>query len=195
MAGNRTLATAYMTMGVCLLIFMLPFIICDLHYAYNDRTCVNNRMVNHNISITMKQWLEVMGWLMLAVVTIPFIIGLLTCFSTWAGSFAFICYNIIMGFVWLFFIAWLIVGAVMFWGNLYPRKECSKPVSDYLFARLILGFVGVLVFCYLPFCQMGALGATGGLAGLGFGGATQNPNAGTAGHLYNPSVGTDRQFR
>lgn len=33
---------------------------------------------------------------------------------------------------------WHIIGAVIFWGTLYPKKICDKSISTYLFISLII---------------------------------------------------------
>jgi FtsH-binding integral membrane protein len=43
----------------------------------------------------------------------------------------------------LFSFAWLIVGCVMFWRYLDPSGNCNSNVSNYMWARLIIGLVGV----------------------------------------------------
>jgi hypothetical protein len=38
----------------------------------------------------------------------------------------------------------MIIGAVMFWGQLYANKTCDSNISRYMFARLIIGLIGAL---------------------------------------------------
>ena len=61
----------------CVTIFTLPFIVCDLYYAYNDTSaCMTAPIVGYDISITLKTWLEVDGWSLLSMVCLMLISAL-----------------------------------------------------------------------------------------------------------------------
>lgn len=48
-------------------------------------------------------------------------------------------------------IIWLIIGAVMFWGYLYPKSLCSAGFAAYMWALLIIGFLGIVLYYLLGF--------------------------------------------
>ena len=52
------------------------------------------------------------------------------------------CYIILLIFISLFNLIWIIIGAVMFWGELYPKNACNPSISAYMIARLIIVFIG-----------------------------------------------------
>ncbi len=42
----------------CILVFTLPFIVCDLYFAYNDDSvCLDAQIIGFNTDITLKTWL------------------------------------------------------------------------------------------------------------------------------------------
>lgn len=132
-------------MAGCLGVLALPFIVCDLYYAYNDTICVALPILNPSVSFTLGTWLLVSGYLQLAMISMLFLIAIIACCSP-KGLTLFIGYLLLTIIVSLFNIAWLIVGAVMFWGYLYKQDLCSNSaVNSYMFARLILGFISVFV--------------------------------------------------
>ena len=47
---------------------------------------------------------------------------------------------------------WLIIGAIMFWGDLYKRRVCAYDLSRYMWANLIIGFIGVPLCFILGLC-------------------------------------------
>lgn len=99
---------------------MIPFILLDLYYGYNEHTCSDLMISNTSISFPMRTWLKVSGYTNLLVVLIPILIYLLPTFGI---TFALI--NILYTAVWGFFrLAWLVVGAIMFIGFLWPNNHC-----------------------------------------------------------------------
>ena len=127
---------------ICLVItasaVALPFITCDLYYALNDRTCVDEHL--QQIDLNMKTYLLVNGILALIAIVLFDINIMLFGFNKepeddlnyWSCTVKFIGRG--------FGVSWLIVGAVMLW--LYMNLSmCSKTVFNYLFARFILGII------------------------------------------------------
>ena len=47
----------------------------------------------------------------------------------------------------LFSFAWLIVGAIMFWGHLDKTDRCDDGLSAYMYVLLILSFVSIICNC------------------------------------------------
>ena len=84
------------------------------------------------------------GYLALAMIATLMLIAIVICCSV-KGILLFVGYIFLTFLTSLFSIAWLIVGAIMFWGYLYPKNLCQSSVSGYMFARLILGFISVII--------------------------------------------------
>lgn len=85
---------------------------------------------------------------MLLVVILVFVFGL-DCgeWQSWA-------YIWIVVFVGIFKFVWTIVGSVMFWGELNANGLCGDSVKGYMYARLILGFLGYIVMPFVPMCVL-----------------------------------------
>jgi hypothetical protein len=134
-------------MAVCLSVLALPFIVCDLYYAYNDQTCMHVPISNSSINFTLDTWLKVQAYTSIGMLSFLMFIAIFVCCSEKA-IVLLVVYLYITVVISLFSIAWLIIGAVMFWGYLYPNHFCSSSVSGYIFARLILGIasVGINIF-------------------------------------------------
>ena len=141
---RKQLASIICCMAGCLGVLALPFIVCDLYYAYTDTTCVDLPITNYSISFPLGMWLKVNGYLALTMIVVLILIAVLIC-CTEKALLLFIGYLFLTFIVSLFNIAWLIVGAVMFWGYLYPNSLCQSSVTGYVFARLILGCISVFI--------------------------------------------------
>ena len=127
-------------------IFMLPFIVCDLYFSYNNTSaCLDQQLQNYSISFTLRTWLQVEGYGNLAVLVAFLLAALASLISAEFGGVLLICTICGLVFYSIFRLAWLIIGAIMFWGQLYPAGTCDRTISDYMFALLIISFIGV--FC------------------------------------------------
>lgn len=85
----------------------------------------------------MAVWMQVRAYTNLGFLIILFILAVIAIFkkkSLWPVK-AFTAFLII---ALLFQLAWLIVGAVMFWGYLWPASICVDSVNTYLWASLII---------------------------------------------------------
>jgi hypothetical protein len=131
-------------MAVCISILNLPFITCDLYYAYMDTSCSQMPITAYQINFTIGTWLLVSGYLSLAMSATLILISFLICCTEKAIGM-FIGYLYLVFLYALFSLAWLVVGSVMFWGDLYPGGKCVGGINGYLFARLILGYVSIFV--------------------------------------------------
>ena len=127
----------------CVLIFCLPFIVADLYYAYSyGDTCLLQPIPSLP---TLGTWLAVNGWVNLVFLVIVF--GMTVFFmkaNINPNNIASLCAKILTG---CFGLAWLIVGAVIFWKYLQPFSSCSSSLSTYMWVRLIMGLVGVFNVC------------------------------------------------
>ena len=119
-------------------IFCLPLVICDLYFAYNDISCQYD---SNPLGITLSTWLKtsgfaVTGYLVLFLVLVPYSLNN-ECIKA--------LLNIIKYSFSGFLLAWIIVGSVIFWKYLEPTGTCNKAISDYMWARLIIGLVGIYI--------------------------------------------------
>ena len=131
-------------------IFMLPFVICDLVFAYNNTSqCMDDTLTKVSISFTLRTWLMVEGWVNFGVIAAFLVAALGSIISAEFGGCLLICVICGLIFYSIFHLAWLIVGAVMFWGELWPNNSCDGTINGYMWALLIISFIGV--FC--NFCS------------------------------------------
>ena len=122
-----------------------PFIVCDFVYA-NSGNCVDDEV--KGFSFTLSTWLKVEGGFRCAIAGLFLLCAIFSCFNIDSAMKMLICTFVILMLYSLFALAWLIVGAVMFWGNLDKTGECSGSVKGYMYALLILGFLGVCANCF-----------------------------------------------
>ena len=133
----------------------LPFIVCDLVFASSSDGCVNQ--VGTNIELTLGTWLQVDGYCRVGFLVLLLLIPIIRyCWDYESGrnliNYAICCFLIYS----IFNLAWLIVGSILFWGDLFQRESCQgTQTEEYMFAVLIIGyiFVGILIFviCFLLF--------------------------------------------
>lgn len=119
------------------IIFVSPFIICDLVFGYSDDSCVD--IYPENLSfMNMKIYLLVSGYFAISIITII----IANCFianGNEGDNIVIIAFlSIILHLSQVFLIIWNILGAVIFWGTLNKRNLCSKSVNSYLFLSLII---------------------------------------------------------
>lgn len=119
----------------------LPFIVCDFVFAGRPDACVTTQ--GTNIAMNVGTWLNVDGAFrctMAGFFMILAILGSCNIESAMKFLFCIICYMLIYG---LFNFCWLIVGAVLFWGDINQQGLCNgTEAQGYMFAVLILGFIG-----------------------------------------------------
>lgn len=122
----------------------LPDLQCRLHYPRpnfqgQDTTCVTSPV--SGFAFPLRTWLRVDAYPIRNVVTDPSF-AILACVSFKNVVHLLPCVFITMIVYSLFLLAWLIVGAIMFWGKLDPAGAC-RGVKTYMYVFLILGFIGV----------------------------------------------------
>jgi hypothetical protein len=117
------------------IILVLPILICDMYYAYNDDSCVNE--YPEGLSINMKDYL--LGCSYTSIVVMAIIICVTCTASNENIKVINMCMNIWPIFILnLFSLIWHIIGASIFWGKLYPEDLCNKSPSTYFFISLII---------------------------------------------------------
>lgn len=132
---------AYSCVGITVLALLSPFIICDLYFAFNSISCQHDLTP---VGITLSTWLQVAGFSLIGfIVSFVLMVSTVTCCHYNTDSMV-----LFAPFQWafsLFSFAWLIVGCVLFWRYLDPSGTCERNVSDYMWARLIIGLVGLFI--------------------------------------------------
>ena len=126
---------------------MMPFIIVDLYIVNNNSSfCLQENVPG--ISFNLKTWLEIDAVVRIGLLCLFAGLAFLSCCCTgllkcWVVLF--IGLGCIFGF---FYLAWLIVGSIMFWGTLNPEETCDREVSDFMWSTLIINLVLVGVGCF-----------------------------------------------
>ena len=134
-------AALFCCAGFVVLLLVLPFILCDLYYAYNSISCQHDETP---IGISLSTWLKVSGFSAVGVISTLILIFISTaCYEY--GPNTNLKLVPIQWLYHLFSFAWLIIGCVLFWRYLDQSGECGRDVSDYMWARLIIGLIGVLI--------------------------------------------------
>lgn len=127
-----------------ILLTMIPLIIGDLYFAYKDYSCVHLPIENAHIGFDLSTWLKVSGWTSLAFIFLP-IIGYFLA-SVTRLLVGYLVFAVLYAF---FRFAWLVIGAVMFWGYLWPNRLCADSLNTYMWVNLIYSFIICLLTCYL----------------------------------------------
>ena len=128
---------------VTIVIFInFPIIFCDLYYAVNDNTCINQKM--EKLAVNMYDYLIVSG-IYSVIITVISILFILFFIDKMKNNQITILNYVFMLFLYingLFNISWNIIGSLIFWSYM-DNNQCSNEVFNYLFASLIIK----LVFC------------------------------------------------
>lgn len=152
MIGQTNPAPQLVIIDLILLICAFPFIVCDFYYANKDFSCAWIDIRPHyNINFPLKTWLRTDGAMMLTFIVIMLIIALIICTSP--GCECLYPVHAIFGaIISIFRFAWLIVGAVLFWGYLTKNGGlCAPNIRGYMFANLIIGFLLLPLFFVAAF--------------------------------------------
>lgn len=128
--------TAGLILAVMIIMYTC-FIVCDIYFALNDDSCVNQDV--SRLDFNLKTFLLVRGFIMLGLIfeiifTIFTITHSMIEFCTCAQISIFVLISIFM-------LGWNIIGSVLFWGYM-DTSECTNPVYNYTFASLVIAFVG-----------------------------------------------------
>ena len=122
-------------------VFIIPFVVCNLYYAYSDKSCVHEKA--GKLDVNLFNYLVVDG-IFGAVVAIVWF--LLICTSNFtedsevsAGKWFIVFLIKCLGT--LFGLAWTITGAIIFW-SLIDNNLCDNGIYNYVFAQLIIKLIG-----------------------------------------------------
>lgn len=97
------------------------------------------------IVFNLRTWLIVDAFACISFLGILLILAFISCLSIDKPNYL-TAYTIVTTIFGIFRIIWLIIGAVMFWGELYPKRACSTGFANYMWANLIIGFIGAAVY-------------------------------------------------
>jgi hypothetical protein len=118
---------------MCILILTIPLMITDLYFGYSNQNCLSIKF--DGIDFGIGTWLQVSGFIQLSSIVL-LILSQLT-----AEEYSKILTKIISIFFGLFFVGWNIVGAIIFWKYLEPNSICDSQLTNYLWARIIIGLI------------------------------------------------------
>jgi hypothetical protein len=120
-----------------LFIFVFPMIFCDYYFAMNNESCVKQPL---HVSLTIYDYL-IVNAIFGSIVVVGILFLFMYCDSETTDKLKDNClFIILMHLVRLFGISWIVVGAVMYWGEM-NRTLCSQQTNDYLTASLILRII------------------------------------------------------
>jgi hypothetical protein len=121
-------------------VFVSPFIICDMYFAFNDKSCVNQTFVS--LQVNMFVYLLVNSIIGIIVVLITYSIIFIFDRYEELTEIVICCSKFISHILNGFFVIWTMVGCMIFWGYM-DKSKCSKIVYDYLFVKLFLSIVTI----------------------------------------------------
>ena len=140
---NVTIAIIKSVVTLFIICFILPFILADLYIAYTDKTCVN--IYPDKLKISLSIYLQVNSYILLVVLSVYIAlihkkIKLFACneiTKTIFCLFVYITRIIIFG--------WNVLGAIIFWGYISEKGNCSVLVYNYLYATFILRLLVIIL--------------------------------------------------
>lgn len=133
---NITFVIIKIIVMLFMICFVLPFVIVDMYFAYNDKSCVN--LYPNKLKISLSIYLQVNSYMMITFM----IIQTLVIFK----KINIYKYNEIIQtiFILLIFVfrivicGWNIIGALIFWGYVAEKGDCSVIIYNYLFASFVI---------------------------------------------------------
>lgn len=146
---NDGLLGFYMKLFILFIIAIciVPFVVCNLYYAYSDNSCVHEPA--GKLEVNLFNYLVVDGIFGAIVAIVWFLLICTTNFTgesnltgegnlsigSWIGA------TLITGIGTIFGLAWTITGAIIFW-SLMDNNLCDKGIYNYVFAQLIIKLIG-----------------------------------------------------
>jgi hypothetical protein len=123
-------------------IIALPFIICDLSFAYNDDSCVEI-YPKYIIFMNMKTYLLVSGYYTIGLMCVIICNLQFLSIENKNSNVIFMSFlSVIINVSKVFLVIWNTIGAFIFWGTLYQVEKCNTIVYNYLFISLIIKLFG-----------------------------------------------------
>lgn len=127
---------------------VMPFAVLDLIYAYRDTSCVY--IYPEKLDINMRDYLQVCGYTSTLLFVYKTII-ICRHSDNEVNMFTLLLRQEMLQFiVKCARIIWNIIGAFIFWGELYTNTPCNKDVFNYLFVSIIIKLCSSVLF-YINF--------------------------------------------
>lgn len=120
----------------------VPFIVCDFYFSLHKPYSCQLDKSKYMTSLRLNIWLIVsaVGTTITYVSTICIIVCVsLTKEAKLTNKED--CYAKLLLLVRYVSLIWLIVGAVLFWRDVEPQNNCTKSFTNYMYVKLILGFI------------------------------------------------------
>lgn len=133
---DMVLCCADLTVILIISVFMIPFGICSVYYAYTDNSCVDLKA--GKLYVTLKDYLAVDGLLFLIIYTIAVFCILykpINFVETYSLTIRIVSLAI-KGFI----ASWLVLGASIFWKQI-DNNECDDSIYNYVYASLIIKII------------------------------------------------------
>lgn len=99
---------------------------------------------------TLRVWLFVDAYTCIGFLLILLALSMLSCLSIHKPNYL-TAYTVITTIFGTFRIIWLIIGSVMFWGYLHPKGLCTSGFDSYMWALLMIGFLGIILYYFLGY--------------------------------------------
>lgn len=135
---NKVECVLKMVAIVVMSLFVIPFGITSIYYAYTDNSCAYLRA--GKLYVNLKDYLAVNGILYL----ISFVCNavILTYYNSndAVGFYSNPLIKLIAIISNAFHLSWTIVGSVIFW-SLINNNACDDGIYNYVFAQLIMNFI------------------------------------------------------
>lgn len=151
MFSERSFGASIFWFMLLLAFYLAPFVAADFYYIFGDSSCIFAAMQKVSIRLTLKQWLSIDAFTIIALITISFVSSIIACW-TLTNKNPYLIYTISVSILGVWRTIWLSIGGVMFWGDLNQRKICSRSISDYMWSNLIIGFAGIPLYYIAGSC-------------------------------------------
>ena len=138
--NNDSCIIKTVTVTICT-IFILPFGITNVYYAFTDKSCVYIKP--GKLYVNLRDYLAVQGIIYLTVYVL--LVLCISCSDVDSVNKANKYLDnpivkIISAINKTFVVAWLILGAVIFWG-LIDNSKCDDGIYNYMYASLIIQII------------------------------------------------------
>lgn len=134
---------------IILFVLTFPFVVTSYHYSTHEPSCVWMR--GSLIKVTLREWMLIDATVVLSFVVMLTLASLMYLITPRCLCFHSVHFYLAIA-LWLFRVAWLVVGGILFWKDL--NKQCEGGYSKYMTGNLIIGYIySVLYFiagCLFP---------------------------------------------
>lgn len=126
-----------------------PFMVTDLVMIYDySNGCSSKEVANMNLTY----WMGVDGYIKMAIIAAGMFFNAVARDLPAHHKMLAVCWSTLIRMYCLFELGWLVTGAVMFWGTVWPEQydrfsfySCENEFGYYTWALLIIGFILVVI--------------------------------------------------